>query len=237
MRRLPLALCLLFLLILPSYAADTTIFSDAFSGTNGTDLNAHTPNIGTSWTKAEDTAGTNKLAITSSTVTMGASANTNSQRLTYAAVPASSTADMASDIKITTLATNNSAFVDDTIYLEVRYQDASNFYYCLIYGANSTASPTHIGKKVSGTASSLANTTDTLVANDIFRCEVVGSTLTLYKNGSSILSTTDTTISGAGNGGVGMGNVQTSTDDYHTQWKLDDFHVYEISSPSTRRRW
>jgi len=52
------------------------------------------------------------------------------------------------------------------------------------------------------------------VANDVLGFEVIGSTLTVYKNGASVLSTTDATFSAAGFIGLGARQSTAQLDDF-----------------------
>jgi hypothetical protein len=66
MRKTLLLLAFISLLASATLLAQTTVFSDAFTDTNGVDLGAHTPGTGTSWTTFRDTA--EGLEIQSNTV-------------------------------------------------------------------------------------------------------------------------------------------------------------------------
>lgn len=70
-----------------------------------------------------------------------------------------------------------------------RVTDASNFYY-----AEATDSAPTLYKRVAGTFTSLG-VIGAFANNDVLRVLISGSTMTIYRNGVSVLSITDTTFS------------------------------------------
>lgn len=214
-----------------SYATDTPIFSDTFTGTSGTDLINHTPDTGTSWAEAEDTCTGSNWEITSNKARVAVGGS--DCRILETATPASTTADMAADFAFIQGPTD-ALGAEDALGLLIRYADTSNYYACAIFGDTSSPYATSIFKRVSGTSTTLISGTTAYVANDIIRCEAIGTSIKMYRNGAEILSTTDSGLSAAGKGGVFEGNAQTATDDVRNVWHIDDFHVYEITTAGNR---
>jgi len=73
-------------------------------------------------------------------------------------------------------------------------------YVCSTDGTSGSGG-TEIGEWTNNSYSALAASTTTFGANDIIRCEVSGTTISLFNNGTFINSTTDVTLT-AGSPGV-----------------------------------
>jgi hypothetical protein len=87
-----------------------------------------------------------------------------------------------------------------------------NAYVVYTDGASGTLH-TAIAKEVAGSETELLALTVTLAANDILRIEVNGTTISAYKNGVLIASTTDATFS-SGSAGLGLFNTTASVDNW-----------------------
>lgn len=199
------------------------IFSDSFTGSNGTDLVSHTPDTGTSWTEAIDTAGNLNIQIQSNQAR--ASAFSESNTLAYVANPASTHADMRIEAKFAGLPTSN----DDVFKFVVRYQDSNNFYACVFSWDSGNAYAVWFDKTVGGTVTDLTGgATPTIVAGDTVACQIEGTTLKILVNGTTILTDSDTSISTAGKAGMYLGAYHLwPTTDVNTAWVIDDFKVYQ----------
>lgn len=75
--------------------------------------------------------------------------------------------------------------------------------YMLQWGNGTNNCSIHIESSL-GSFSQLAQTTQAYVVNDVLGFSVVGSTLTAYLNGTSVLSTTDSTYTSAGSIALGI---------------------------------
>ncbi|MDP2676648.1 MAG: DUF2341 domain-containing protein [bacterium] len=200
------------------------IFSDTFTGSNGTDLVSHTPDTGTSWQEVIDSAGTLTLQVQSNQGR--ASADSASNRVVYVANPASTHADMSVQFKLNAFDPD-----DKPMALVLRYQDANNMYLLLIEneGGGSELALTFV-KAVSSTWSDI-DTADVVAASlgDTISFSVEGNTLTAKVNDTVVKQKTDTSITSAGKAGVYFGvlpqlwtNAAVSID-----WLFDDFKVYQ----------
>jgi len=84
-------------------------------------------------------------------------------------------------------------------------------------------------KVISGTPTTLGTSAQTPSANDILKNEANGSAIKVYKNGSSVISSTDTAISSNTYGGVGH---------YSNSHKVisDDWEYGDLTSAVNRKR-
>lgn len=98
----------------------------------------------------------------------------------------------------------------------------STFYAC--YAQQGSAVTSGFYKNVAGTTTGLTTESSTTwAANDILSCTVVGSTLTLYRNGTQVLQTTDASIS---TGSVGL-FAYNDTNAAYTE--VDDWYGYSYT--------
>jgi hypothetical protein len=97
------------------------------------------------------------------------------------------------------------------------------------YFVDANPGPWTVGKHVNGFFSTIGTLTQAQPVNgDVLRIEVVGTTLTMFKNGVNIGSTTDGSITGAGDGaGVFI---------YDTGGSLDDWAGGDIGGTPTPMR-
>lgn len=195
------------------------IFQDAFTGTSGTLVTAHTPNTGTSWTSLIFNGGGGEgIAISSNT------ADANSAGLSLSEgqlLTADATYSSANYVVKCLYSTSDSG--DDTFVLAARIQDANNMY-ALVWNDDLF----ELYKKVSGTWS--------LIGSDLGAVAVQGDTIQLVVNGTNVKTmtnsvvrhnVTDSSISAAGKGGFGFGNVGilNHTGDDCSSQAIDDFEV------------
>jgi hypothetical protein len=111
-----------------------------------------------------------------------------------------------------------------------RYQDASNFYALLLYGTGSTTA--HICKVMGGTPSDLTSALVLTAANDVWKFELIGSTLKGYQNSTERLSVTDSEITDAGLVGLGWGALRNGGDDINTAWDCTTFVLSDLTTSS-----
>lgn len=197
------------------------IFQDTFTAGADGDLSAHTPDIGTSWTKVFGDSGIEFIRVVAATDratgTLGASVG-----VLYSADATYPSADYEC------YWTYVSALVgDDVAYLFVRLTDVDNFYAVRIAAGTSTS---RIYKKVSGTFTALGTAFDGPTATDVVKLQVIGSTIKVFYNTTQKDSVTDTDITATGKAGVGMGGgaeLVTSTDDIGST-EFDDFNVSDL---------
>ena len=78
-----------------------------------------------------------------------------------------------------------------------------------------------------------------IVAADVVRLSIVGTLLTVTQNGiATVLSVIDTSLSAAGDVGLGIGNIKTATDDAAVAFRFDTFTVIENPADvSTASQW
>jgi hypothetical protein len=201
----------------------TVVFSDTFTDTDGVKPGSHTPTTGSSYSVIDYTL------INTHT----AEIHTNRLRTmnpTFGAFyrwklnPASAfTADH-------TIAFNYGANISQTGFADIRFQTrfqgtSERYEFRLLYD-NNVSSLTVLAEirhvTSGGTVTTLATTTfaPSQYANEPFVCSLSGSALQITRNGSNLLSTTDSTIASAGdvNLRVGVNNGLDSA-------RLDDLVI------------
>lgn len=189
------------------------IFQDSFTDSDGTLLNAHTPNVGTSWTRLWYSSG--EIEIQGNTAVPNGGL---SDGAIYVADTTYSTADY--NVKVTAVTVDSS---DDSSYLLGRVQDQEN-----MYALKWTTTVLTLYKKVSGTWSTLAaRGANAPVDGDVLELRFSGTSIGVYKNNTEIVTVTDSSISAAGKAGIAMGGgaeLVKSGDDMSDQ-QFDDFIV------------
>lgn len=198
-------------------------FSDAFTEASTTLLNAHTPNVGTSYSLVSST-GSATFSVYAATALKPTTTVANSGCL-YVANTTLPASDMEVSIRIVTVAT-----FDNTIGLVFRHKDSNNFYLLTV---SSSYQATRLYKKVAGTWTDLGLMNSLIVGTngDTWKARIVGSTIAVYRNDILLKLVTDTSISGSGLGGISAGTIgQNAIDDVSTIWQLDDFKVQNFSN-------
>ena len=204
-------------------AVELLIF-DTFTAGSNENLQDHTPDVGTSWTK-EFVVGTDfsLQVLAASDVLISPETSTTGRGVGYVAAPAPSSADAEAKI---TFASVTSVSAEVSIHLFARYADENNFYYATVYPLLPYS---EIGEFVAGVNTVLDfDEAVSFGAADVARFVVEGTSLKLYKNDTLLLEATDASISAAGNAGVGMGFLVYSGDDLDPDLQLDDFTVTEL---------
>lgn len=228
--RLAFLLCA-WLAATPSWAV-TTIFSDTFTDTNGVDLDAHTPDTGTSWTEINLT-GANQLGILSNTLQ---SETTNSaQGSMWSADGTYSTANYT----VTITCTDCGAGISSVAWwIGCRLNNTGGWdgYIAAIADATNT-NDARIYRLDNGAATKISSTEDTGPADsDVFQLECDGSAIGLKKNGSYVIGPiNDATYSAAGKGGTGSGEVFGLTEwgTIAGNFDIDNFVVETIDNSAT----
>lgn len=204
----------------------TTIFQDHFTEPSAdTDLNSHTPDTGTGWTKVWGTGSSSKLQAKATPDDLETGGSVANSGAIYSADASYPDADYAAEVKIVSGFTGTNRG-----YLIVRLQDQENMY-ALRFSTGATA--TRLYKKVSGTWTALGSFVADPAAGDTVRVEVVGPTLRFFYNGVVKGFQVDTAITAAGKAGLAIGGgaeLAASTDDITSQI-FDDFLVQTIDNP------
>lgn len=220
----------------PSPPPDSLIVSEDCSGEYLDATGLDTPDTGTDWEKVEDTGGSARFTFSDAPNTCMAYPNQVSQRVLYKAVPEPETIDSALDFVMTRFCDTASTCTTWTTGGFLNYIDNCNYYAAQFYGS-ATSEDTkriRIGKVVDCDRTSLADTFVALTASDVFRFERIGSDLTVYINGTEILSAEDSDLITGGGAGIFAGNAIIETDKAHTVNQIDDFHVYENTESEPR---
>ncbi len=195
----------------------TTVFSDTFTGSDGTQLQSHTPDTGTSWTRLWGSNATVDWVITSNQTNPEVDSDDGSM------YTADATYDSADYYIEWTLVTQGGT--TRVTYAFVRMQDQENMYAVrLVSGAGAS----QLYKKVSGTWTALGSTFTVPANGSVCKLEISGTTLTFYDDGVSVASATDSSISSTGKAGIGAGGgaeLVTSTDDSHSSNVWDTLSV------------
>lgn len=200
------------------------IFSESFTDGDGTLLDAHTPDVGDSWTKLINT-GTGDLAISGNALAANTAGYGASEGGLYTADVSYPSADYEAQ---TTVVTSDSA--DDTFILAVRIQDSNNMY-ALRYSIDVF----ELYKRSGGTWSVIGTDLGAVAALEgiVIKLQAVGSTIKTFVEGVEQHSVSDSTHSAAGKAGIGFGAVMVATDDCSTG-VVDDFEVNTVASaPAT----
>lgn len=201
------------MLSVPSVSTATVKVSDTFTDTAGTAVESHTGEIGATWTKSSLFAGT--AAITAAgrvRSTSSTDASTGNSIFTASGVPASGEYDIGFDMVVLSDLGVGAVFC----YSNAGVRSGLEFYWL------TSGQAWHLDKLVTGTKTSLASKSDTLVVGDTYHIviQVRSGGPTILKNGTSILTSTDTTFT-SGLAGIQLGHITTDTTGIH----IDNFRV------------
>lgn len=228
MKRLLPFICGFLVCINVALAADTLVFNDAFTATDGTAITSHTPNTGTSWVEVIDVDGAQDILINSNLA--DASDCGLSDGILVRANATYNSADYYVQMSNPTVDTG-----DDTTVIAIRIQDANNMYAMHYIDGQGI-----LYEKVTGTWTALESVQSNanITSGNIIYLEANGSTISWGygdRNAGThteITSLTDTSISAAGYGGFGFGAVINASNDCSAQ-QVDNFAVYEIDAGTT----
>jgi hypothetical protein len=196
------------------------IFADNFTGTDGTLLDAHAPDTGTSWTRLWGTAGTN-AEINTNRVRSDGDLNSGVMYTADGTYP-------SADYDITCTMVTLVALNDRPIYLMVRIQDQENMYAVRL---ETTATESSLYKKVSGTWTAIGSLFTKPANGSVIKLEIIGTALKFYDDGVQLASATVSDISAAGKAGIGFGGgaeLTNSLDDGDTTNVLDTLTVNNL---------
>lgn len=160
--------------------------SDDFNRANATSL-------GGNWTLNKGTFGINTNALYPRTASDDCAAFWNA---------ASFAANQFAQGTITAIAADSFAI---GVAVRCNTSAVASFYFAYAYRNVSPNVDVEIGKYVSGTYTSLTTTTGWVV-NDVLRLEISGTTLTLKRNGSTLTTTSDSSLSSGSPGISGYGS-------------------------------
>lgn len=201
-----------------------TIISDAFTDTNGTALQSHTPTTaGSSWTRISTLSAT------------GVNLECNSNELDYGngglSVTATYTAEgtySSADYFVSVDSVFTGA-ADEPVILIARYQDVDNFY-ALYF--NDTYFELH--RVLSGTPSIIGADQGGVVSNGVIvKLQCDGDSITTYTNSTQRHNVTDSNISSAGKAGISFGDLLYAGDDM-TEAIVDDYLVETLETTYTK---
>lgn len=207
-------------LVSSNTATGVTVVYDTFTETSNTLLNLHTPDTGSTWSRVQiSTFTTATFTVFGSTDTMGPTANLTDQGVIYR----QDTVLTESDYEVSVnLSTQDSS--DDVMWLFARFIDVNNF-----YGVRWSTTSTNCGlyKRVNGTYTLLS----LLVINPItgstsLTLRVYSGYIIVLNGGNIVITAYDKDITSPGYAAIGAGNIGlTSTDDFDSTWKFDNFKV------------
>ena len=165
------------------------IFQDSFTESSDTDLDSHTPDVGTSWTNVWQTSSSAKLTVIgSSDVAQGNDAG--DEGAIYSADATYPSPDYKVSAKI------NAGYVGGRrLYLIARMADQENMYALRL---TTGATATRLYKKVSGTWTAMGSFNTDPSVGDVVTLAVNGSSISYYYNGVLQDTQTDTSLTSAG---------------------------------------
>ena len=240
---------------------EKTVFSDTFTnlGKESGKLWDHTPDLGTSWALNEDSSGgTTVLFQVYSTCHKAAPPDANSVnhnsprpdgtkwqnpyacRVSYYATPnpALSSADYYVQFLILEAAKGSSGLFT---WAMLRRTAADTYYGAGWYTVTkkpADADKVFIFKVIGGKYTQLASGKDVFDDGSIAKFEAVGDTLTLYKDGTKVLSVAGgNAITAIGAGGFGAGNIRNPKDSYSAGQSIDNFDIVETVPVTKEGAW
>lgn len=209
------------------------IVDDTFVETTTIALTAHTPtNAGTGYTTA-DATGTDVLNNDATDVVVISGSSTQSGHyVTSSPDPPSAQYGVGF-----TVATGDAGTTLRPARLLARWTNVSNHYHFRLLPDGQANPSNRLVKVVSGTLTELANADNNTVASDVFLLSVTDATKVVTKNGTTILSSADNTITATGKAGFGLGKLSvadTSGNVATASWKIDNYLVVDLSESGLR---
>jgi len=196
------------------------VFNDTFTGSG--DIAGRTPDTtGTTWDTAIDTSAETPMKIQSSNA--GSDENDAGNAELYTGSDSGVNADQ--DVIVTM-----STIIDDpdrSAHIVGRYADSSNFYAVRMNGQ--AASGCELYKYVAASRTQL-DTFANLTSGDTVKLEMIGSAIKVYVDDVEVASATDSAITAAGAGGMGMGTIAGGTDGIDNGHRFDDFIINETAA-------
>jgi len=204
-------------------ASTSSISLDSFTGSNGAVLSSRAGELGASWSVV--TTGT--AAATIDTNTVSRSGLAGSIFAYTSTTPSTANYSVEADLIVRSNLTG-----DDTGVIGRR--NASNNFYLARWDQTSGhwQLAKYNGLVVSGLAATTSTTTLTAGESYRLKLEMIGSTLNLYVNGILTVTTTDSSLTTAGNAGIMDGDNLTSAQKTSTTGlHLDNFQVIPSTYP------
>jgi hypothetical protein len=199
-----------------------TVFLDSFASASNTTLVSHTPDIGTSWTEVEDTAGTNRMEAAATGVVRPVNSGTGT-RLLYLATPSPALVGTSYDVSAT-IASASASSNPVAIGLFAGYADTSN--YCGVIWYRVAAAPDLVlFKRVAGVVTTLGTADVSPSAGQAVKLEMRASSMTVRLAGTSVITATDAFCDDATGAGILNGAVYGGSDLVSNGVALDDFTV------------
>lgn len=197
------------------------IFRDTFTGASA-ELSTTVPDTGTGWSQIINISAT---ARRNGSGVFAANTGGLSDGCFYTANTTYDTADYS--VKANIAGTVETG--DDPYWLGVRVQDANNGYFLRFVSGSQ-----RMYKRVGGTWTALGTLlTGALSSGDVIELEISGTTLRWLLNGTQMQAVTDSSISAAGKGGIGMGSIGAVTGDDMDAQQLDNFEVNTLTNITT----
>jgi hypothetical protein len=205
-----------------------TIANDTFTGTDGTDITAHTSDDGGTWTKnSASTAGASAVIATNRI-----RANHTSDNIYHHSVtPASADYDVEADYVVQTLVSGN------LVGLNGRFSTGTKNGYTLTL--DTTGTRVALYKNVSGTATVLATWTPSPAITNgqtlHFKLEMRGTTINGYVDGTLRVTATDSSIASVGKAGLWMQGALTNTTGVHVDnWTVSNAPTSTLNASPTQ---
>ena len=199
-------------------------FSDTFTDTDAVQLQSHTPDVGTSWTRLWGSNATIDWVIGSNEATPESDTGDGSIYTADATYPSADYHVQWTAVALPSTQTTRA------MYVLLRVQDQDNMYAVRLAGGTNTC---QLYKKVSGTWTPLGSAFNKPAAGSICKLEIIGSSLKYYDDTVETASATDTDITAAGKAGIGAGGgteLVASGDASHTIWHIDAYLVEDLGT-------
>jgi len=211
----------------PSSSATPTptpgiIFSDTFSGVNGTELINHSPDVGLGWTKViEVGTGGGQIIICGDGTAGGFGAcdgdpAESSQGTLYTAN--ASGYGVNYEVSVTAVGVDTT---DDASIIAIRAQDANNMY-AVRFSADVSSGQFY--KKVGGIWTALGAAFNGPASGSQVKLVASNNTLSFHDDGAPVRIITDASIEAPGKAALGIGAAVLSADDANDQ-RFDNFQV------------
>jgi hypothetical protein len=201
------------------------IVSDTFTVGANASLNGRVPNTGSAW--AYIGGGGDNVQAIATTDTAGPTTNLTNSWNYYLSAPSPAVDDYDVAFTLTTLATG----ATQPIWLLSRFVDATDDYYAAGIYPGGAAADKKLVRYAGGVGTEIGSGDTGTTANDVFSLEIRTGTQTLKRNGSTILSASDTALTAIGACGIGFGWVGTaSADDVSSTWRFDNYTVTTIDA-------
>jgi hypothetical protein len=216
-------------------SGSTVVLSDTFTSASTVDLASHTPDLGTLWTKQEDTSGALRLDVAASDYLAGSGGT--SGRVVYTGTPATVLGSADYDVKIDINQVVTTGTTDADPWFLVGRWASNTSYYGLGVDLNAAQTQAFLFVRTgSGTTVTVlggGKKDVTLAAGDTFTLSMRGDTIKLLHTVSGVTTTlacaVDTTIAAAGAAGIGMGIITDPTSDVRNDTRLDNFTTTDFT--------